>query len=172
MATARNRSRARKADGTFTKTSPRSVSESPTRAKKFAPEDRAPDSPRSERNVRLFSEVVASRPTSPLQDKEMRAEDRLATGLIKVVENVPSSTKNKSLFTDSDPEDPKNQEGAWTTVQPRRKNSAQRSLSDKDRSQLVSRLFEKPEKLTKEQTATVNRAAETLNEEDRERISR
>src|ERR1700735_5479900 len=106
MTTERTRPHARKADGTFAKTSTRSVSESPTRTKNFVPELRAPSSPRSEHGIRLFSDVVASSLPPPSQE----VLTKLVTGLEDRVEDVP--TNSKGLFMDSEPEDPE-REKLW-----------------------------------------------------------
>ncbi|PPR02253.1 hypothetical protein CVT26_011721 [Gymnopilus dilepis] len=167
----RNKLRSRDADG-FVEKPVHSESASPSRTTSVDPAFRAP-SPRSECDVRLYSDVTASRPPSPSQMQGAATYDRLATGIVRSVKDLPPhANSNKIRTNDSDPSDGSDvEDGPWTTVCRGHKHRARRSSEEKELAKLASTLFGKQGVLTKEQAAIVKKAVNSLTKEEREIIS-
>ncbi|PPR02115.1 hypothetical protein CVT26_008845, partial [Gymnopilus dilepis] len=172
--------RLRNKTGATTRSSLRTASPSPTRSASVESASRTPG-PRSETGERLYSDVAASRPSSPLLGKGSVHSNRVATGLEIFTKDTPphvpiNRKNNNSLFSDSESDrddGPGLKTPLWTVVQRKRKGNDKRSLSDNDREELATKLFEnRTQKLSDEQVAAVAKAAESLTKQEKEKISR
>ena len=101
----------------------RSASQSPARSIDVDSDSRTPG-PRSEVGEHLYSDVAASRPSSPLLGKGNVHSTHAATGLEIFVKDAPphvSNNRKNSLFTDesSDRDDGTDNKAPWTVVRRR-----------------------------------------------------